>query len=341
MSPGASHAISSTIARTCNVVPTPIFTSIQYLNFKILRDATLPLGPFTLLVGPNGSGKSTALQALQLAAQRGGFSYSRLQTLGSNQAPQMFLTGETERLHVTFDINGSIDFREASPSFANALTASRFFAFDPATLGWPYGLQPNVELGPNGQNLVVVIDHLRDRDPERFEKLNVDLSRWLPEFDRILFDTPAQGTREILLRVAGSTHRIRASELSHGTLFALALLCLANLSELPPFVAIEEPDRGIHPRMLRRIQDALYRLTSPQEYGDSRAPVQVVATTHSPFLLDLYRDHPEQIVIAERKPDGGHFSRLSDRKDIDRLLGDASLGDLWYSGIFGGVPAES
>src|SRR5215470_1549979 len=39
--------------------------SIQFKNFKALRDATLPLGRFTLIVGPNGSGKSTAMQALQ------------------------------------------------------------------------------------------------------------------------------------------------------------------------------------------------------------------------------------------------------------------------------------
>src|SRR5260221_9602123 len=40
--------------------------SIQFKNFKILRDATLPLERFTLIVGPNSSGKSTALQALQI-----------------------------------------------------------------------------------------------------------------------------------------------------------------------------------------------------------------------------------------------------------------------------------
>ncbi|MGH9929962.1 MAG: AAA family ATPase [Pyrinomonadaceae bacterium] len=42
--------------------------SIHFQNFKALRDATLPLGPFTLIVGPNGSGKSTAMQALRFAA---------------------------------------------------------------------------------------------------------------------------------------------------------------------------------------------------------------------------------------------------------------------------------
>jgi AAA15 family ATPase/GTPase len=40
-----------------------MFESIKFENFKTLRDTTLPLSPFTLIVGSNGSGKSTALNA--------------------------------------------------------------------------------------------------------------------------------------------------------------------------------------------------------------------------------------------------------------------------------------
>src|SRR5260370_16247462 len=39
--------------------------SIEFKNFKSLRDTKLPLQPLTSLVGPNCSGKSTVLQALQ------------------------------------------------------------------------------------------------------------------------------------------------------------------------------------------------------------------------------------------------------------------------------------
>ena len=39
--------------------------SVEFKNFKALRDTTLPLGRFTLLVGPNGSGKSTALEGVR------------------------------------------------------------------------------------------------------------------------------------------------------------------------------------------------------------------------------------------------------------------------------------
>jgi AAA15 family ATPase/GTPase len=42
-------------------------------NFKVLRDVTLLLGRFTLIVGPNGSGKSTALKAFQVLRIGGDF----------------------------------------------------------------------------------------------------------------------------------------------------------------------------------------------------------------------------------------------------------------------------
>src|SRR5713101_1445732 len=56
--------------------------SIQFHNFKVLQDATLPLGRFTLIVGPNGSGKSTALQALQAVTRTTEPLFQRFMTAG-------------------------------------------------------------------------------------------------------------------------------------------------------------------------------------------------------------------------------------------------------------------
>jgi predicted ATPase len=116
------------------------------------------------------------------------------------------------------------------------------------------------------------------------------------------------------------------------------MLALAYLKEPPSLVCLEEPDHGIHPRLLRNVRDALYRLSYPEELGEQREPVQVVATTHSPYMLDLFKDHPEEVVIAHKVGLEGRFERLSDRTDIAEILADSHLGDVWYSGILGGVP---
>lgn len=105
-------------------------------------------------------------------------------------------------------------------------------------------------------------------------------------------------------------------------------------------VCLEEPDRGIHPRLYREIQDALYRLAYPASYELNRKPVQVLVTTHSPYLLDLHREHPEEVVIAQKNGTSATFQKLTDREDIEELLSEASLGELWYSGVLGGVPVS-
>ncbi len=56
-------------------------------------------------------------------------------------------------------------------------------------------------------------------------------------------------------------------------------------------------------------------------------------------MLDLHKDHPEEIVIAEKTERGSEFHRLSERPDLAELLDEVSLGEAWYSGILGGVPA--
>jgi predicted ATPase len=334
--------------------------SVHFKNFKALIDATLPLNRFTLIVGPNGSGKSTAMQGLRMAGDPSGTRVQNVVTASLKASPDTVV-----EINIEWDID---DFTVVSSSgwhrggmlkhfgpnvlqhpnlfiediprtFITSLGNFQIYSFDAERLAAPVRLRPDMTLSPDGSNLAGVLDNLRDKEPERFEALNEELGRWLPEFDRILFETPAQGTRSILLRTR-SGHRIAASDLSHGTIFALGFITLAYLPNPPAIVCFEEPERGIHPRLLREIRDAMYRLCYPEEYGEKRDPVQVIATTHSPYFLDLYKDHPEEIVIAHKDEQGVHFECLSDKPNVDEFLQDAPLGEVWYSGILGGVPSN-
>jgi len=331
--------------------------SVQFKNFKALRDTTLPLERFTLIVGPNGSGKSTALQALRAISNAGEIDFNRVITTGQRFSAENFVE---ITLHLGWPYEGSaygIRWSEAGVSgphkgplaamdqearnlLSRDLERIRIYSFDAQAIAAPVPLVPNVELTPNGHNLAGVLDQLRDQDHERFEALNEALGLWLPEFDRILFETPQPGTRSILLRTRRGQHKIAATDLSQGSLMALAMLTLAYLPNPPSVVCLEEPDRGIHPRLLRDVQEALYRLSFPESYSEEREPVQVIATTHSPYLLDLYRDHPEQVVIANKTEEGTKFERLSEQPYIEEILRDSHLGDVWYTGVLGGVPAH-
>ena len=326
-----------------------MFESIKFQNFKALRDTTLPLSRFTLIVGPNGSGKTSALTAL-FALQNPNLLFQN-RTAGVSDQHTVRLSGDWKskaaglgKTTVIAEWGKNIGAR--GPMFQGhreepqlALQRARFYSLDATAIAAQVHLQPNIELADTGANLAGVLDRLRDQHPERFDALNEQLGRWIPEFDRILFETPSNGQRSIALRTREGGHTIRANNLSQGTLIALALLTIAYLPEPPSVVCLEEPDHGLHPRLLRDVRDALYRLAYPEGSQEKREPVQVIATTHNPYFLDLFREHPEEIVIAEKVGLESKFSRLSDRQDLEEILGDAPLSEVWSSGVLGGVPA--
>ncbi|HEX8400058.1 MAG TPA: AAA family ATPase [Pyrinomonadaceae bacterium] len=351
-----------------------MITQIHYKNFKALQDTTLPLGRFTLIVGANGTGKTTAMQALKYAQRKQPDDFKRILSanvktpLGGEVEVRFFwkssesineyavnwddLFGETVSLTERYVVNGisyskldeiptQVRLRKSVEAPKNALEEFSIFTFESERISQAVQVKGEAKLESHAGNLAGVLDHLRDTEPEKFEELNVELKKWFPEYDRILFETPDNGRKAILLRTKVGRHKIKAADLSHGTLLGLAYLTVAYLPNPPKLVCFEEPEHGIHPRLLRNIQESLDRLAYPEKFGEKRQPVQVIATTHSPYLLDLYKDRREEIVIADKDETGVHFNRLIDLPHIEEILKeqDAPLGDIWFSGVLGGVPA--
>ncbi|HEY7314734.1 MAG TPA: AAA family ATPase [Gemmataceae bacterium] len=350
--------------------------SIEFSNFKALRKTTLPLSPFTLLLGPNGSGKTSVLQALRGIAAIIVHPNSAHPAIAAQLAVQLEMpwasllsvTAEDRTAPVEIKLRLRIKARIVVATFhwhSNGEVSRQFnyedgtvlppkdaelplqwlarmqtYALDFSAIKQPVAVNSGATLKPNGEGLAAVLDDLKDNQPERWESLLAEMCRWLPEYDYILFDKPQQGQKAISLRTKKGGHRIPAKELSQGTLIALALLTLAYLPDPPSVVGLEEIDRGLHPRLLRHLQDALYRLSYPESCGEKRPPIQVIATTHSPYLLDLYRDHPEEIVLAQKEGLEVEMKRLTDIEHYDEILGDAPLSDVWYSGVLGGVAVK-
>lgn len=338
---------------------------IVFRNFKALDAAELSLGRFTLIVGPNGSGKSTVIHALGAAAEienvdipavgtawkqpvetievelRWADSGSDLVVMGSQVV--VLTSWSLDSRRQTFSGPEGQVLPESDKRVQRVkerLARIRAYTLNPGTIARPVRIEPNAEMRADGSNLAGVLDNLKDQEPERFEALNTEFSKWIPEFDRIVFSTVAKGEKALGLRTRDGRHTLPAEVLSAGTLMSLAILTLAHLPSPPSVLCLEDPDRGIHARLLPRLQEALYRLTHPEQFGEHRDPVQVIATTHSPYLLDLYRDHHDEVVIANREGRSVSFRRLSEEPDLREILGDGPLGEAWYSGILGGIPDD-
>jgi predicted ATPase len=330
-----------------------VIEAVEFQNYKALRQTTLPLGPFTLLVGPNGSGKSTALQALTLA--KGGDLPSRSDVASAGAAPDddvvvtLVVPAGGKRHRYDFRWTASDDRTstthgwrqgEGDASLSRSLREVGVYSLDAEAIARPTPIGPaDAVLAPDGAGLVAVLHHLRDQEPQRFAALGAELSNWLPEFDQILFSWVDKTKRSLQLRTRLGGHKIDASALSQGTLIGLALLTLAYLPVPPAVVCLEEPDRALHPRLLRQAQDALYRLAFPSDFGESRPPVQVIATTHNPYFLDLFRDRPEAVVLADKTGLDVQFRRLVDIDHWQEIIEDTHIGEVWYTGLLGGVPA--
>lgn len=326
-----------------------VIASLAFRNFKALRATRVALAPFNLVIGPNGSGKTSLIEAIMRLRTLSKLPLSGV-TRGEQRAggPEIEITFDppydgivgrmgcvSERMCDTLAIEppGAADW----PALRGKLASIRGYALEHDAMAVASRRSAGAALSANGENLAAVLAHRRERAPDAFAALTAELWRIMPEFRALELTESEDGLVEFGLRLA-EDGVVPAGELSQGMLYLLAVLTLAFEPEPPHLLCIEEVDRGIHPRTLREIRDALYRLSYPRAFGLDRHPVQIITTSHSPYFIDLFRDHPEEIVISHKHGRAAQFSRLADRPDLPELLREGSLGDMWFSGILGGVP---
>ncbi len=327
-----------------------MIATIAFRRFKALRSTQIALRPFNLVIGPNGSGKTSLIEAilqLRALARLGPPDPAAVQATEGPQIEFRFSPpheGIIARLGCVSEAVCSL--LQVEPPGAAGWAAirgeiadARGFALEHAAMAAPSARRSGDQLARDGGNIAAVLARMREHAPDAYSALTAELLRMMPEFQSLELTAHADDRVEMGLRLAEGGF-VPASELSQGMTYLIAILALAFTPAPPRIVCIEEVDRGIHPRTLREIRDALYRLSCPESFGLARQPVQVVATTHSPYLIDLFRDHPEEIVISQKRGRAAHFERLSDRPDLPELLKEGSLGDMWFSGILGGVPEE-
>ena len=105
------------------------------------------------------------------------------------------------------------------------------------------------------------------------------------------------------------------------------MLTILGVTEPPPLVCIEEPERSIHPKMLRRL--AHYLQQAAQR-------TQLIITTHNAELLDYfdpYQQENVQVLVAHRdKEHATQFTAVQNIQNVRAWLDDYMLGQIWTMG---------
>lgn len=137
-------------------------------------------------------------------------------------------------------------------------------------------IQESLKLNPYGVNVPDILWDWHEKTPEDFRyvsealaattNINIDYHKIDGEFQLCLLE--------------GYKKPIPLTNASDGTLRLLAYNTLLNQPELPPLIAIEEPERSLHPRALTDMVNVLEQLAER---------TQVIITTHSSQLLDNFK----------------------------------------------------
>ena len=129
-----------------------------------------------------------------------------------------------------------------------------------------------------------------------------------------------------LCLLEGYKKSIPLTNASDGTLRLLAYNTLLNQSELPPLIAIEEPERSLHPGALKDVAYILEKLAER---------TQVIITTHSSQLLDTFNSKSLSdslgVLLLRNRPGLGtevlNIEEISGkRKALEGWIADFGIG---------------
>ena len=135
----------------------------------------------------------------------------------------------------------------------------------------PEVLQPD----DDGSILQTILTDWFVNDQVRFESVNEALH----QCTQLKIEHNNENGDAGLYLQEGYKSRIPLIRASDGTLRLLAYYVMLNQSEVPSLIAIEEPERNLHPGALKDIASVLERLSER---------TQVIITTHSSQLLDTF-----------------------------------------------------
>lgn len=250
-----------------------------------------------------------------------------------------FIIKGGERLELDSKVNTNLYGNELKKLLAGV----HYYYWNPRFMALPVApdSKRQFRMESNGFGLALCLDEILSFDRDRFVQLEKRFTKVFPHIKSIKLvsemayrapvDDPEQVTmlnkrdgKGLYFELKESGQLVPASQASDGTLLVLAYLSILYLPKPPRLLLVEEPENGIHPKRLRDILEILRNLVHEQPH------TQVILTTHSPYVLDLFK--PEEVTLCTKMNTGEiKITRLSDSSTVLQQLDVFTLGEIWTS----------
>jgi predicted ATPase len=203
-----------------------------------------------------------------------------------------------------------------------------------------YSPLPKPYLEFDGSGLATFCENLQEEYPDAFLRVQESLIKVIPSIQKFrikresidwtgwvnIADVQKPGKPDVIGKKLvfdfENAADVSAEFVSEGTLISLALLAATAGATDNHIVLLDDIERGLHPRA---IKDLISQLRALQQLNPG---LQIVATTHSPYLLDYLE--PQEIRVATMGDDGGmRIAPLTSHPEYERWKDAMAPGEFW------------
>lgn len=228
------------------------------------------------------------------------------------------------RVRGTVGVNDLVDFLERAV----------FLRLSPTAIAAPDRMETPTWrplLSDDGHDLASLLMRM---SPEQLRRVNARLHAIFPSVEGLAVEPLGNELRFTVrerMKARGGTRPfdIPSSLLSEGMRRLVAIFGLLESEPKPSLLVIEEIENGLDPWTLERVLDALRAVSGE---------IQVLLTTHSPFLLDHVGPH--EVIHVRRQAGDTTYERVSDISEVARYEGLLAPGAMYLADVFDrrGIP---
>ena len=191
----------------------------------------------------------------------------------------------------------------------------------------PIAPENTPSLGSRGRKIQEVLQYWAENKQEKFDLISQELDSCMG----ISLKSGVTEEGETIVKVLEKDSlEVPLSNMSDGTLRIIAYYTLLHEDKLPTLIGIEEPERNLHPGILRDVASVVERLSKK---------TQVIITTHSSQLLDCFNleaiNSDVSVILLSKRDGFGTQAFLLDelsksRDDLSEWMRDFGVGSAVY-----------